>query len=68
MADADEEFEARQVVIVHKGLWEDLDRWGQARGLMLVRIPSGTDDDGNLTMDPGDDLPPYAFIPRDIGP
>lgn len=57
------DFEARQIVIVHEGLWGDLDRWGRQRGLALVRIPAGADDNGVPYMDPGDDLPPYAFIP-----
>jgi hypothetical protein len=60
------DFDARQIVVAHEKLWEDLETWGNARGLMLVRIPAGIDENGALTMDPGDDLPPYAFMPKEM--
>ena len=30
------EFEARQIVIAHEGLWAALEQWGAACNLMLV--------------------------------
>lgn len=60
------EFEARQIVIAHEGLWKALQNWGQSRNLELVRIPGRVDEDGNPTLDPGDDLPCYSFMPKDM--
>jgi hypothetical protein len=57
-------FEARQIVVVHEELWRALVAWGEWRNLMLVRIPASCDEDGHPVMDPGDDLPPYAFMPK----
>jgi len=58
------EFEPRQIVIAHEAIWNGMVRWAEAHNFELVRIPAGCDEEGHLTMDPGDDLSPYAFMPK----
>ena len=39
-------FEPRQIMIVHEGLWAALESWARSRGLSLDRIPDGAEADG----------------------
>jgi hypothetical protein len=59
-------FAARQVVVAHPAVWDGLVQWGKQRNLELVQIPGSVDDDGVPSLDPGDDLPCYAFMPAGV--
>jgi hypothetical protein len=57
------DFQTRQVVIVHENMWNALVILGSTCDLELVRIPNGTDNQGQPVLDNPDDLPTYAFMP-----
>ena len=58
--------EARQIFIAHKGLWQQLERWAEARNFYLHRIPDGANEDGvPFFSDDPETTPTYAFMPRE---
>jgi hypothetical protein len=60
-------FEGREIVITHEGLWKALEAWGDLRNLSLQRIPFGCDAEGKLTMEvPEGEMAPYAFMPKNV--
>lgn len=42
----DDDFEPRQILIVHAALWRAMERWAHSRNFTLDRIPDGADENG----------------------
>lgn len=56
--------EARQILVVHQAIWDEMESFAQRKGFRLDRVPDGADDDGRLFFsDDPDVIPTYAFMP-----
>lgn len=60
---APEEFEARELIVGHKVLWDALVAWADERGIDIVQIPPEVFEKYSSDPDP-DALPSYIFSPR----
>jgi hypothetical protein len=68
-------FEARQILIVHEGLWAAMERFAAANNFRLDRVPDGADDEGRpffredkpeTECQQCGHTPTYGFMPREV--
>lgn len=71
----DDDFQPRQIFIVHEALWLAMERWAEAFNFRLDRLPDGADDDGRVFFredrpetecEQCGHTPTYGFMPKDI--